>query len=119
MFKEFRAFIMRGNILDLAIGVILAAAFTKVVSSLTSDVIMPIVGQLAGKMDFANLFINLSDGTYATLAEAKTAGAATINVGIFLNTLIDFVIVAFAVYMILKGVSKMTRRGGVIEPPKA
>ncbi len=119
MFKEFKIFLMRGNILDLAIGVILGAAFTKVVTSLTSDVIMPIVGQLAGKMDFANLFINLSVGTYATLAEAKAAGAATINVGIFLNTLLDFVIVAFAVYMILKGVNRLTRRHGVIVPPQA
>lgn len=118
MFKEFKIFIMRGNILDLAVGVILAGAFTKVVTSLTADVIMPIVGQVAGKMDFANLFINLSSENYQTLAEAKKAGAATINVGIFVNQLIDFAIVAFAVYLILKGVNRAMGRKGPIEAPK-
>jgi len=118
MIQEFKAFLMRGNIMDLAVGVILGGAFTKVVTSLTADVIMPIVGQLAGKMDFSNLFINLSGTSYSTVEEAKKAGAATINVGIFANTLIDFVIIAFVVYMLLKGMSRAMGRKGPIEPPK-
>jgi large conductance mechanosensitive channel len=118
MLKEFKAFLMRGNIMDMAVGVIIGAAFTKVVTSLTSDVIMPVVGQLAGKMDFANLFINLSSTSYATLDEAKKAGAATINVGIFLNTVIDFVIIAFVVYMMLKGVSRAIGKKDPIVAPK-
>lgn len=118
MLKEFRTFIMRGNILDMAVGVILGAAFTKVVTSLTSDVIMPVIGQIAGKMDFSNLFVNLSSEEYKTLADAKAAGAATINIGVFVNTLIDFVIVAFAVYMLLKAVNRALGRKGPIEAPK-
>lgn len=118
MIQEFKAFLLRGNILDLAVGVILGGAFTKVVTSLTSDVIMPIVGQVAGKMDFANLFINLSGGDYKTVEDAKKAGAATINVGIFVNQVIDFVIIAFVVYMLLKGVARAMGRKGPIEAPK-
>lgn len=118
MLKEFKAFLMRGNILDLAVGVILAGAFTKVVTSLTSDVIMPIVGQAAGQMDFDNIFINLSGGEYNTLAEAKAAGAATINIGVFLNQIIDFVIIAFAIYMLLKLINRAMGRSAIIEPPK-
>jgi len=118
MFQEFKAFLMRGNIMDMAVGVIIGAAFTKVVTSLTSDVIMPIVGQVAGKMDFANLFINLSGTPYATLEEAKKAGAATINVGVFANTVIDFVIIAFVIYMMLKAMSRAMGKKGPIEAPK-
>ena len=118
MIQEFKAFLMRGNIMDMAVGVIIGAAFTKVVTSLTADVIMPIVGQVAGKMDFANLFINLSGTSYATLDEAKKAGAATINVGVFLNTVIDFVIIAFVIYMMLKAMSRAMGRKGPIEAPK-
>jgi large conductance mechanosensitive channel len=118
MFQEFKAFLMRGNILDLAVGVILGGAFTKVVTSLTSDVIMPVVGQLAGKMDFANLFIDLSGSGYKTLDEAKKAGAATINVGVFINQIIDFVIVAFAIYVLLKAVNRAMGKKGPIESPK-
>lgn len=118
MFQEFKAFLMRGNIMDMAVGVIIGAAFTKVVTSLTADVIMPVVGQVAGKMDFANLFINLSGTPYTTLEEAKKAGAATINVGVFVNTLIDFVIIAFVIYMVLKGMSRAMGRKGPIEAPK-
>jgi large conductance mechanosensitive channel len=118
MFQEFKAFLMRGNIMDMAVGVIIGGAFTKVVTSLTADVIMPVVGQVAGKMDFANLFINLSGTHYDTLAEAKKAGAATINVGVFANTLIDFVIIAFVIYMILKGMSHAMGKKGAVEAPK-
>lgn len=118
MFKEFKTFLMRGNILDLAVGVILAGAFTKIVTSLTSDVIMPVIGQLSGKMDFSNFFINLSSTDYATLAEAQKAGAATINIGLFVNHIIDFVIIAFAVYLILKMVNRVVGRESPIESPK-
>jgi large conductance mechanosensitive channel len=118
MLKEFKAFLMRGNILDMAVGVILGAAFTKVVTSLTSDLIMPVIGQLAGKMDFSNLFIDLSGSGYRTLADAKAAGAATINFGVFINTFIDFVIVAFAVYMLLKVVSRAMGKRDPIVPPQ-
>lgn len=118
MIQEFKSFLMRGNIMDMAVGVIIGAAFTKVVTSLTSDVIMPVIGQVAGKMDFANLFINLSGTPYATLDEAKKAGAATINVGVFANTLIDFVIIAFVIYMFLKAMNRVMGRKGPIEPPK-
>ncbi len=118
MIQEFKAFLLRGNIMDLAVGVILGGAFTKVVTSLTADVIMPVVGQVAGKMDFANLFINLSGGDYKTLDEAKKAGAATINLGIFANQVIDFIIIAFVVYLLLKGVSRSMGKKGPIEAPK-
>ncbi|MBC7386206.1 MAG: large conductance mechanosensitive channel protein MscL [Cryobacterium sp.] len=118
MFKEFRTFLMRGNIVDLAVAVIIGGAFTKVVTSLTSDVIMPLVGQAAGKMDFANLFIDLSGNHFQTLDEAKKAGAATINIGVFVNQLIDFLIVAFVVYMILKTMNRAMGRKGPIEAPK-
>lgn len=119
MLKEFKTFLMRGNIIDLAVAVIIGAAFTKVVTSLTSDIIMPVIGQAMGKVDFSNLFINLSGTHYDTLAEAKKAGAATINLGLFANTVIDFVIMAFAVYMLLKAVNRVLGRTGPIEPPKA
>jgi large conductance mechanosensitive channel len=118
MLKEFKAFIMRGNILDLAVAVIIGAAFTKVVTSLTSDVIMPIIGQAAGKMDFSNWFIDLSGAGHKTLAEAKTAGAATINIGLFVNAMIDFLIIAFAVFLILKAVNRAMGRPVPLEAPK-
>ncbi len=104
--KEFREFVMRGNVLDLAVGVIIGASFGKIVSSLTNDVIMPPIGLLLGKVDFSNLFVNLSPVAYASLAEAKKAGAATINYGIFLNTILDFVIVAFVIFLIVKQVNR-------------
>jgi large conductance mechanosensitive channel len=118
MFQEFKAFLMRGNILDMAVGVILGAAFTKVVTSLTSDLVMPLIGQLAGKMDFSNLFVDLSGSGHRTLIDAKAAGAATINYGVFINTLVDFVIVAFAVYLLLKVVNRAIGRRDPIAPPK-
>lgn len=107
MFKEFKEFAMKGNVLDMAIGIIIGAAFGKIVTSFVSDVMMPPLGLLAGKMDFSNLFINLSGTAYATLADAKKAGAATLNYGIFLNTVIDFVIVAFVVFLLVKQVNRM------------
>jgi large conductance mechanosensitive channel len=106
VFKEFKDFAMRGSVLDLAVGVIIGAAFGKVVSSLVEDVIMPPVGRLLGHVDFSNLFINLSDKPAETLAAAKAAGIPTLNYGTFLNTIINFVIVAFAVFLLVRSVNK-------------
>ena len=110
MLKEFREFAMRGNVLDMAIGIIMGAAFGKIVSSFVGDVLMPPMGLILGKMDFANLFINLSGKSYASLAEAKAAGAATLNVGLFINTVIDFVLVAFAIFLLVKQVNRLKRQ---------
>ena len=107
MLKEFRDFAMKGNVMDMAVGVIIGGAFGKIVSSLVNDVIMPPIGMLLGKVDFSNLFINLSGEHYASLADAKTAGAATVNYGLFLNTVIDFIIVAFAIFLMVKWINKM------------
>jgi len=115
MIKEFKEFVMKGNVLDMAVGIIIGAAFGKVVSSFVSDVLMPPVGLLLGKVDFSNLFINLSGQSYTSLADAKKAGAATLNYGLFLNTMIDFVIVGFAVFLIVKQVSRLKR----VEPAAA
>ena len=106
MLKEFKEFAMRGSVLDLAVGVIIGVAFGKVVSSLVDDVIMPPIGRLLGHVDFSNLFINLSDKSYASLAAAKAAGAPTLNYGNFLNTIINFLIVAFAVFLLVRAVNK-------------
>ena len=107
MMKEFKAFIMRGNVLDLAVGVIIGGAFGKIVSSLTDDILMPPIGMALGKVDFKNLYLNLSGTTYASLDAAKKAGAATINYGLFINTLIDFVIVAFVIFLIVKQMHRL------------
>jgi len=104
--KEFKEFAMRGSVLDLAVGVIIGVSFGKVVSSLVDDVIMPPIGRLLGHVDFSNLFINLSDKSYASLAAAKAAGAPTLNYGNFLNTIINFLIVAFAVFLLVRAVNK-------------
>ncbi len=110
MFKEFKEFAMRGNVVDLAVGVIIGAAFGKIVSSLVEDVIMPPVGRLLGHVDFSGLFINLSGKSYETLAAAKAAGAPTLNYGIFLNSVINFLIVAFAVFLVVHQVNRWTRK---------
>ena len=102
MFKTFRDFIAQGNVFDLAVGIVIGAAFTTVVKSFVDDILMPPIGRAAGGVDFSNLFINLSPGEYASLAEAKEAGAATINYGLFLNNVIAFVIVAFAVFLLVR-----------------
>ena len=112
MFKGFRDFIMRGNVIDLAVAVIIGAAFTKVVNSLVDDIIMPPIGLLLGKADFTNAFIVLRNGAkaagpYATLADAKAAGAATLNYGLFISTIVTFLIVAFVVYLIVKSVQRL------------
>ena len=110
MFKEFKEFAMRGNVLDMAVGIIIGAAFGKIVSSFVADVLMPPIGLLLGKVDFSNLFINLSGQSYPSVEAAKTAGAATLNYGIFLNTVIDFVIVAFAIFLLIKQVNRLTAK---------
>src|SRR5258708_21825236 len=107
MFNEFKKFIARGNVLDLAVAVIIGGAFGTIVTSAVNDLIMPPIGMLIGKVDFANLFINLSSTSYATLKEAKAAGAATINYGLFLNTLINFVILSFAVFLLVQQTNRM------------
>jgi large conductance mechanosensitive channel len=109
MLKEFKEFISRGNVMDMAVGVIIGAAFGKIVGSLVEDVLMPPVGLLLGKVDFSNLFVNLSGTAYATLAEAKKAGAATLNYGLFLNAVISFLIIAFAVFLVVKQVNRLRR----------
>lgn len=109
MTKEFKAFLMRGNVLDLAIGIIIGAAFTKIVGSFVSDMLMPVLSLGMGKIDFSNMFVALNGESYATLAAAKAAGAATINYGVFLNAIIDFVIVAFAVFMIVKAANRFKK----------
>ena len=103
MWSEFKKFIARGNVLDMAVGIIIGAAFTTVVKSLVDDIIMPPLGRITGGVDFSNLFINLGPGTYAALDQAKKAGAATINYGLFLNSVTSFLIVAFAVFLLVKG----------------
>lgn len=110
MFKEFKEFAMRGNVLDMAVGIIIGAAFGKIVSSFVKDVLMPPIGKLLGNIDFSNLFINLGDGTFASLKAAQDAGAATINYGVFFNTVIDFLIVAFAIFLLIRQVNRFTQK---------
>ncbi len=110
MLKEFRAFIERGNVIELAVAFILGAAFGRVVTSLVDDIIMPPIGLVLGRVDFTNLFVSLSGQPYPTLAAAKAAGAATLNYGIFINTIITFLIVAFALFLIIRAYNGMKRR---------
>jgi large conductance mechanosensitive channel len=108
MLKEFKNFALRGNVLDLAIGIIIGGAFGKIITSLVNDIIMPPIGLLLGKVDFSNLYLNLSGKPFANLADAQAAGAATINYGLFLNTIIDFLIVAFIIFLIIRQVNRLT-----------
>ena len=117
MLKEFKEFAMRGNVVDLAVGVIIGAAFGKTVSSLVEDVIMPPIGKLLGHVDFAGLFINLSGKSYETLAEAKKYNAATLNYGAFINTVINFLIVAFCVFLVVKQINRFAAKPApTVEP---
>src|SRR5512139_213926 len=109
MLKDFKEFIMRGNVVDLAVAVIIGAAFGNIVSSLVNDVLMPPIGLILGNVDFSNLFVNLSSSSYKSLADAKAAGAATVNYGIFLNAVVDFIIVAFVIFLLVRAVSRMRR----------
>lgn len=110
MLKEFKEFALRGNVMDMAIGIILGAAFGKIVSSFVADVLMPPLGLLLGKVDFANLFLDLSGGGYATLTAAREAGAPIIAYGTFLNTVVDFVFVAFAIFLVVKQMNRLKRK---------
>ena len=106
MLKEFKAFAMRGNVMDMAVGIIIGAAFGRIITSLVTDILMPPLGLALGKVDFSSLFLNISGKPYATLAEAKAAGAATINYGLFINSIIDFLIVAFVIFMIVRMINR-------------
>ncbi len=114
MLKEFKEFALKGNVLDLAVGIVIGAAFTSIVNSLVADIIMPPIGLLLGKVDFSNLFVVLKTGKvpgpYETLAAAKAAGAVSLNVGLFLNAVISFLIVAFAVFILVKGFNQLRRQ---------
>ena len=110
LIKEFKEFALKGNVIDLAIGVIIGAAFGKIVSSLVDDIIMPVFGAVLGKHDFSNYYIDLSGGHYESLAAAKAAGAATVNYGLFLNNLLSFLIVAWAIFIMIRAMNRMTRK---------
>src|ERR1700722_14058685 len=109
MFAEFKKFIMRGNVLDLAIGVIIGAAFGKIVTSLVNDMLMPMLSLITGKVDFSNLFVSLNGQHYDTLADAKKAAAPTLNYGLFVNTVIEFLIIAFVIFLIVKQVNRLMK----------
>lgn len=116
MLKEFRDFAMRGNVLDMAIGVIIGGAFGKIVSSLVSDVLMPPLGLLLGKVDFSSLFLNLSGTPQPSLATAKAAGAPTLNYGVFLQSVFDFIIIAFVIFMLVKQVNRFKKEAPPAPP---
>lgn len=120
MFKEFKEFAMRGNVVDMAVGIVVGAAFGTIVKSFVSDILMPPIGLLLGNVDFSNLFIVLKGGQagpFATIADAQEAGAVTLNYGLFLNTVISFIIIAFAVFMVIKSLNKLQRQEEA--PPEA
>ena len=117
--KEFKEFAVKGNAVDMAVGIIVGAAFGKIVTSIVNDIIMPPIGKLLGGVNFTGLFVNLGSETFATLADAKAAGAATLNYGAFLQTVVDFVIVAFAIFMLVKGINSLRKKEeeAPAEPP--
>jgi len=117
MLKEFKEFAIKGNAIDMAVGIIIGAAFGKIVSSLVNDVLMPPIGLLLGNVDFSGLFFNLSGQPYRTLAEAKAAGGATINYGVFINTVIDFLIVSFVIFMLIRQINRLKKEPAA--PPAA
>lgn len=106
MLKDFKAFVMRGNVLDMAVGIVIGAAFGKIISSFVEDILMPPIGLLLGRVDFSNLFISLTGQAYATVAAAKAAGAPTLNYGLFLNTILNFLILAFAIFLLIRQMSR-------------
>ena len=117
MYKEFRDFIMRGNVVDLAVAVVIGVAFGKIVTSFVEDILMPPIGLALGGVDFSNLFVNLSGKAYPSIAAAKAAGAATLNYGIFFNNIINFLIVAFAIFLVLKAINQMQRPAAAAATP--
>lgn len=116
MWDEFKKFIQRGNVMDLAVGVIIGSAFGSIVNSLVNDVIMPPIGMLVGNVDFSDLYINLSGGSYGSLAEAQSAGAVTINIGLFINAVINFLILAFVIFIMVRQMNKLQKPEPVSEP---
>ena len=116
MLKEFRDFAIKGNVIDLAIGIIIGTAYGRIITSLVNDIIMPPLGVVLGRMDFSNLYINLSGTPYESLTAAKTAGAATINYGLFINTIIDFIIVAFVIFLLVRAINHMKKPAPVAAP---
>src|ERR1043166_7299219 len=117
MLKEFKDFIMRGNVLDLAVALVVGAAFGKIVTSFVEDVLMPPIGLALGKVDFSNLFINLSGKDYPSVAAAKAAGAATLNYGMFLNQVINFLIIAFAIFLLIRQINRLYQPASAPTPP--
>jgi large conductance mechanosensitive channel len=117
MLKEFKAFIMRGNVLDLAVAVIIGGVFGKIVSSLVSDILMPPIGFLMGKVDFSNLYLNLSSASFTSLAEAQKAGVPIVKYGLFINTLIDFIIVSFVIFMVVRAANRLQKTKEEPEAP--
>lgn len=116
MWREFKEFAMRGNVIDMAVGIIIGAAFGKIISSFVNDILMPPIGLLLGGVDFSDFFINLSGGQYATLAEAQAAGAVTINYGLFINTVLDFLIVAFVIFLFVRQINRLKKEAPPPEP---
>ena len=119
MLKEFKEFAMRGNVVDMAVGIVIGAAFGAIVKSLVSDIIMPPIGLLLGGVDFSDIFISLSGGDFASLAAAKEAGAATINLGVFINTVLNFLIVAFAIFMVIRLINRLRKTEEAAPEPEA
>jgi large conductance mechanosensitive channel len=117
MLKDFKEFALKGNVIDMGVGIIIGAAFGKIVSSFVSDVLTPPLGLLLGRVDFSNLFISLSGKQYESMAAAKAAGAATINYGLFINSMIDFTLVAFALFLLIKWVNKLKKTAPVAAAP--
>jgi large conductance mechanosensitive channel len=116
MLKEFKSFAMRGNVLDMAVGIIIGAAFGRIITSFVNDIIMPPIGLILGKVDFSSLFLNISGTSYPTLAAAKAAGAATINYGLFLNTILDFLIVALVIFLMVRQVNRWNKPAPAAAP---
>ena len=116
MIKEFKEFAFKGNMIDLAFAVIIGGAFGKIITSLVNDVIMPLIGQLLGNVNFTDLFISLNGTKYASLADAQAAGAATVNYGVFINTIIDFVIIAFVIYLLIKQINRSKKAAAQAAP---
>ena len=116
MLKDFRAFLMRGNVVDLAVAVVIGAAFGAIVTSFVNDILMPPIGRILGRVNFADLFVTLSGGSYPSLAAAKAAGAATVNYGVFLNTIVNFVIVAFAVFLLVSVIEGLRAKPAPASP---
>lgn len=115
MWKEFKEFAMKGNVIDLAIGVIIGGAFGKIVTSLVNDIVMPLVGLMMGQVDFSNRFITLGEGEFATIAQAQEAKVPTLNYGLFINNILDFLIVAFSIFLVIRQINRLTKRKKIKE----